>query len=109
MANKISYFDVSRFDNKRLVVATEASPLPDLLRLALSKEEREIYQLYRSGMSLSKIGEALEQDRAKIHRKLCAIKSNLRFLLRVKEIIETLPRLVKDFCPTECPYRDREL
>lgn len=108
MGNKVSYFDVSRLDERRLIAATKAGPLPDLLRLVFSEEEREIYQLYRAGMSLSKIGQALQQPRAMIHRKLSLIKNNVRFLLLVKEAIQTLPRLIEDFCPTECPFCDRE-
>jgi hypothetical protein len=104
--NKLAYADFTGEKEELLVQKLEASPLPDLLRLVFSEEEREIYQLYRAGMSLAKIGQALGQDRLQIYKKLCIIKSNIRFLLKVKKVIKILPRLIKDFCPPECPFRE---
>jgi hypothetical protein len=107
LGNKVSYFDVSSLDERRLLATVEAGPLPDLLRLVFSEEEVEIYQMHRGGMSLADIGVALEQDRFKIHRKLVEIKSNIRFLLRVKRAVKVLPRLVGFLCPPQCPFRDK--
>lgn len=107
MANKVSYFDVSTLDERRLLATIEAGPLPDLLRLVFSEEEIEIYQMHRGGMSLTDIGMALEQDRFRIHRKLCEVKSNIRFLLKIKKAVRALPRLVGFLCPPECPFKDK--
>jgi len=107
LANKVSYFDVNTLDERRLLATIEAGPLPDLLCLVFTEEEKEIYQMHRGGMSLTDIGLALDQDRFKIHRKLCEIKSNIRFLLKVKSAVRALPRLVGFLCPAQCPFREK--